>query len=492
MDSVIEAQRRLHEDIDHMQSYIVDLLSSMPRTHRARVQQEHFISRLLDRIATTVKQLEALYAKEEGQREIDSLTIRGLAVTGEGDFSLFYRQLSEIRDHFRQFPAEVDMAEIEFEATLRECHVNDQAFDAMFSGEEAYGRYLDMNALYQQFVNLKGITRVDYLAYLEETDNFAVIGKDVKTSQAYAKYLDDLLEYLHGFLQRTRPLLDVHSIYTSELEDFERRWIEKRVRGWDFYFAENTAAVSFYCAPCAKPFTNPSVFQAHFSGKKHIKAATSFDSATETAEPSTTRPVEQQYKKLAWIECLLSKYLELLGDVREDTKANIERKTSQTMEERLDELESEDEHEVVDESKKRKLDTDENDQPVPTEDRIYNPLKLPLDWDGKPIPYWLWKLHGLGVQFSCEICGNYVYMGRKAFDQHFYVYMHHHHFYVFVGMASCECDEVLGHPQHSPLFPAHLHRRGAGAVGENQNPNQSRKVSSRDDGGIRRPTRQCI
>lgn len=27
---------------------------------------------------------------------------------------------------------------------------------------------------------------------------------------------------------------------------------------------------------------------------------------------------------------------------------------------------------------------------------FYNPLKLPMGWDGKPIPYWLYKLHGLG------------------------------------------------------------------------------------------------
>lgn len=26
---------------------------------------------------------------------------------------------------------------------------------------------------------------------------------------------------------------------------------------------------------------------------------------------------------------------------------------------------------------------------------VYNPLKLPLGYDGKPIPYWLYKLHGL-------------------------------------------------------------------------------------------------
>ena len=30
------------------------------------------------------------------------------------------------------------------------------------------------------------------------------------------------------------------------------------------------------------------------------------------------------------------------------------------------------------------------------EGAIYNPLKLPMGWDGKPIPYWLYKLHGLG------------------------------------------------------------------------------------------------
>jgi splicing factor 3A subunit 3 len=41
------------------------------------------------------------------------------------------------------------------------------------------------------------------------------------------------------------------------------------------------------------------------------------------------------------------------------------------------------------------------------EEYIYNPLKLPLGWDGKPIPYWLYKLHGLNQEFKCEICGNY-------------------------------------------------------------------------------------
>lgn len=44
-----------------------------------------------------------------------------------------------------------------------------------------------------------------------------------------------------------------------------------------------------------------------------------------------------------------------------------------------------------------------------------------FSWDGKPIPYWLYKLHGLNLSFSCEICGNQNYKGPKAFQKHFTV-----------------------------------------------------------------------
>lgn len=50
---------------------------------------------------------------------------------------------------------------------------------------------------------------------------------------------------------------------------------------------------------------------------------------------------------------------------------------------------------------------------------IYNPLKLPLGWDGKPIPFWLYRLHGLNIEFKCEICGGASYWGRRAFERHF-------------------------------------------------------------------------
>jgi splicing factor 3A subunit 3 len=63
----------------------------------------------------------------------------------------------------------------------------------------------------------------------------------------------------------------------------------------------------------------------------------------------------------------------------------------------------------------------EEDDDIP-----YNPKNLPLGWDGKPIPYWLYKLHGLNISYNCEICGNFTYKGPKAFQRHFSEWRHAH------------------------------------------------------------------
>jgi len=39
----------------------------------------------------------------------------------------------------------------------------------------------------------------------------------------------------------------------------------------------------------------------------------------------------------------------------------------------------------------------------------------------QPIPYWLYKLHGLNISYTCEICGNHTYRGPKVFQRHFAV-----------------------------------------------------------------------
>merc|ERR1712173_164518 len=56
----------------------------------------------------------------------------------------------------------------------------------------------------------------------------------------------------------------------------------------------------------------------------------------------------------------------------------------------------------------------------------YNPLKIPLDFDGKPIPYWLYKFRGLNRYFDCQICGDKKYRGPMAFERHFSEWRHAH------------------------------------------------------------------
>ena len=70
--------------------------------------------------------------------------------------------------------------------------------------------------------------------------------------------------------------------------------------------------------------------------------------------------------------------------------------------------------------KKLKDESSESDDDRPP----YNPMNLPIGWDGKPIPYWLYKLNGLNKEFKCEICGNYSYWGRRAFERHFQEWRH--------------------------------------------------------------------
>ena len=60
------------------------------------------------------------------------------------------------------------------------------------------------------------------------------------------------------------------------------------------------------------------------------------------------------------------------------------------------------------------------------EEPLYNPKNVPLGWDGKPIPMWLYKLNGLNQEFRCEICGGVVYRGPKNFEKHFQEWRHAH------------------------------------------------------------------
>lgn len=152
------------------------------------------------------------------------------------------------------------------------------------------------------------------------------------------------------------------------------------------------------------------------TSKKHIKAAAR-QASENAADGKEGTPEEQashrsnkgtRIQTSALLTFLTTKLLASMLPTITETKSNVERRFSLTAKEREAELTEKPASAPV-----IAATTDENgNEEEEEEERIYNPLKLPLGWDGKPIPYWLYKLHGLGVEYRCEICSDHVYMGR--------------------------------------------------------------------------------
>ena len=90
------------------------------------------------------------------------------------------------------------------------------------------------------------------------------------------------------------------------------------------------------------------------------------------------------------------------------------------------------EADIINENEIKKLEINETDTK-----KIYNPKNIPIGWDGKPIPYWLYKIHGLGVEYKCEICGGASYWGRRSFEHHFQEWRH------AAGMKSLKLPNTL-------------------------------------------------
>ncbi|KAJ9049765.1 Pre-mRNA-splicing factor sap61 [Entomophthora muscae] len=389
MNSILEIQRQAHEDIEILEQGIVDQYHLEGKTQRDRLVREHQVSRYLETMTTRCGQLHTLYEDPKGERrkEIE-------AISGANEFSEFYLRLKDIKDYHRRNPYLI--ADVTQQQVLNASVVTEEEMEAMFSGEESNGKFLDLHASFEQYINLKHDIECTYLIYLDRIDEFSTIPRKFK-GIPYRRYLDDLKSYLESFFERAQPLIDYRSHLLKIEARFEEDWKAGQIPGW-----RKVVDDPLFCKACNKNFAKQSVFDAHLTGKRHLKALKD-DSAAPKSDPSKT---------LALLEMIISSYLRILGEVREETKANVERKQSLTERER----------EIEQEVEEVEIEVSDSDD----EERIYNPLKLPLGWDGKPIPYWLYKLHGLGVEYPCEICGNYVYMGRKAFERHFQEWRHGH------------------------------------------------------------------
>ena len=448
---LLEEQRFLHEDLERLEQGISDRIAEDPRHVRAftgsklsydkltgiqirdRLNRDHQISGFLNRIKDQSKRLLDIYNDTEGLRskEIQSIS------TGD-PFDEFYKQMAEIKEHHRRYPNQpVENLERAYKRKAPgEGESATVEVDNMFTGEEAFGRFLDLTMLHEEYLNIQP-KRVSYLQYLQIFDNFGpqfiAMKRSDKSTDQYFNYVGRLAGYLESFLRRTRPLEDLDKFFASIDQDFEKAWEEDLVPGWGPEAQAAGPAVpvtegtgeGVWCPDCEKEFKNDNVYKSHLNGKKHIKNAEARHAwgeinGTNGAAPnghvnvrgSTVQRLKE--RAIAEREYRIKRLASTMETVRTDSRVNVERKQGMTERERQMELDA-----FFAESTEAPQRNGDDESDSDGDEKIYNPLKLPLAWDGKPIPYWLYKLHGLGVEFPCEICGNFVYMGRRAFDKHF-------------------------------------------------------------------------
>lgn len=217
MDSVIEVQRQTHEEIEQYERALYTVLSRPQNAHQTRIQNEHKASQILDRITSRVTTLHSTYQDQDARTiEIDTIS----APSQPGDLSQFYARLGKVQEHHNKYPdAGADGVELEIAALLEEFNPEDydedyvyedckftlpfvprsfsisppSAVANIFSGEEVYGRYLDLHANHTAFNNLKNVgKRLGYLQYLDAllvADKgliHADISKETRFSRDYA------------------------------------------------------------------------------------------------------------------------------------------------------------------------------------------------------------------------------------------------------------------------------------------------------------------
>jgi len=376
--NLLETLRSKHEDIERFQQIIRQELEFQPKTWKDSAQQTHVVNAYLERITKTREEICKIYEDSDGTRKEEINNLQG---SGSQVYSLFYDKVKDIRNYYRQFP--------NIKAERPEDRVNTEVDLPPFSAEEGFGKYLDLHELHQRYLNLKKAGRMDYYSFL---DYFFKFDADSVKDENYKLYLTDLYAYLIDFVKRSLPLL----VFEDSLVEFDQEFAQKWQSG-EFKVPEEPGADPLYCKICDKKFAKDTVFQGHLKGKKHEKGAEKLDGLRKDC-------LHLEFK----IYSLVTKYL--LEQI-ENSKVHIEKKIARGQDD------SEDEEEI---EKKIKAEPEDEVEIITTKQNY------PVGWDGKPIPYWLYKLHGLGIEYKCEICGNTSYWGRKAYEMHFQEWRHAH------------------------------------------------------------------
>ncbi|PWA90176.1 splicing factor SF3a60 [Artemisia annua] len=408
--TLLEVTRATHEDTEQLERRIVKVLKNEQPTFnkKQRLSQMHHVRYMIDQIIYATHKLVDIYEDKDNARkdEIASLS----------DRQKFHDQLKEILVYHRGFPSTrvIDNGtHDEYEHLLKE---------EQLSGEEASGSYLDMHALHKEYIKSKLGKQIDYASFLEEFPLLQHIPIKIKSTMWYKEYLSNLLDYLVSFIKRAHPLQDVERLFLEVAREFNEQWAKRKVEaGRPFHQQHALIDTDCYTSAAELVELGPEMLREAL-GVLGLKTGGTVQDCAKRLFLTKDTPLEKLDKKhfvkdgdskeTALVEAKIMKLCEILSETIMRTKENAKRKQGLTYEEMV--VEREDDEDVVE--------VGSDDESLSK----YNPLNLPMGWDGKPIPYWLSKLHGLDKVFKCEICGDHSYRGRRAYERHFREFQHQH------------------------------------------------------------------
>lgn len=174
--------------------------------------------------------LRDLYMDKDGERKFEVRSI-----SGPNEFDAFYNRLEQIRHFYQHRPNEVRVPlDVELDQRTKTFDANDmeqQSLLVEFNDEEGFGRYLDLHECFNMYMNLRSVEKYDYVTYLMTFDHVFDIPRDRKNMD-YMRYIEALIEYLHGFVMRSRPLLDLDHEMELATKNFELQWKNGQFPGW--------------------------------------------------------------------------------------------------------------------------------------------------------------------------------------------------------------------------------------------------------------------
>lgn len=492
MDTILEQKRNLHEERDRIELAIVNEMLSKKTGHKDKLDSEHRQKALLDRYMKASKTLVSLYEKPTS--DLTGMSGNQKPPSSAVAFNEFYAAVSKIKDYYCDHASEqvvtmasefdeleaarqialgikpvkndqhshedddvesnedenlarqgellrltkglptTDLVEVVDEPTAPVTVETKAAKLVEFTDEEGYGRYLDLNKCHVAFLQVlkKEETKPNYLTFLDRFDKFTDIRRELKLTNTYKSYVEEMLDYFRDYSRRARPLFEYQHAENESQEQFEEQWKKRTIPGWFDQTQETTESMidldsyksheelmelgldilkgelQVRGLKCGGTLEDRARRLWSVRGKSSDQIDDSLRSAPVAGKKGKKKSTIDPHH-IASIEAMLSMYAEYFNDHRQATIENVQRKQARTADERN---ESDDNLSDVDENE------DEQD------DVVYNPKKLPLGWDGKPIPYWLYKLHGLNLTYTCEICGDATYKGPKTFQRHFAEWRH--------------------------------------------------------------------